>query len=87
MEIKEILNDTKKIEILRVIEQPANISSPLEISVETGLDIKETEEVLRELANASLVRQEEGYYGITLEGMRTMKNIRKNRRMRQEWVI
>lgn len=79
MEIKEILNDKKKIATLHVIEQPANISSPFEISVETGFDINETEEVLRELENASLVRQEAGFYGITLEGMRTMKKMKKNK--------
>lgn len=79
MEIKEILNDKKKIATLHVIEQPANISSPFEISIETGVDIKETEEVLRELENASLVRQEAGFYGITLEGMRTMKSMKKNK--------
>ncbi len=79
MEIKEILKDPKKIETLRVIEQPANISSPLEISVETGIEMEEVEEALRELENANFVRQEAGFYGITLEGMRTMKNIRKNK--------
>ena len=77
MEINEILNDKRKIATLRVIEQPANVSSALEISIEAELPIDETEKVLRTLENANLVRQEAGYYGITLEGMRTMKNVKK----------
>jgi len=81
MEINELLEEAsrKKIKTLRVIEQPANISSPLEISVETGIKMEEVEVALKELENASFVTQEAGYYGITLEGMRTMKNLRKNK--------
>lgn len=79
MKILEILSDPKKIDTLRIIEQPTSILSPLEISVETGLDIEEVENILKELENASLVRQKAGYYSITLAGMRKMKSIRKMR--------
>lgn len=79
MEITDIINDPKKLKPLRAIEQPANISSSLEISIETGLGIQEVEEGLRELENASFVRQEAGMYGITLEGIRTMKELRKSK--------
>lgn len=78
MEIKEIIEDPKKVETLRVIEKPANISSPLEISIETGLNIDDVKKTLKELENASLVRQKSGYYGITHRGMKKMRNMRKN---------
>lgn len=78
MEIKEIIEDPKKVETLRVIEKPANISSLLEISIETGLNIDDVKKALKELENARLVRQKSGYYGITFEGIRKMRNMRKN---------
>jgi predicted transcriptional regulator len=72
----EILKDPEKIKLLRVIEKPTNISSPLEIAVETGVAIDKVEETLRELEDAALVRQEKGLYGITLQGMDMMKKLK-----------
>jgi predicted transcriptional regulator len=72
----EILKDPEKIKLLRVIEKPTNISSPLEIAVETGVAMDKVEETLKEFEDAALVRQEKGLYGITLEGMDMMKKLK-----------
>ena len=72
----EILKDPEKIKLLRAIEKPTNTSSPLEIAIETGVAMDKVEEALKELEDAALVRQEKGLYGITLEGMDTIKKFK-----------
>jgi predicted transcriptional regulator len=49
----------------------------LEISIETELDIEDVKEILKKFESANLVRQKAGYYGITIKGIRTMRDIRK----------
>ena len=82
MEIGEILKNPQKdamVKILRVIEQPQNISSPLEIHVESEIDMDSVDKSLIGLADMGLVRQEAGFYGITFEGISVMKTLRKNK--------
>jgi hypothetical protein len=82
MEIGEILNNPQKdtmIKVLRVIEEPQNISSPLEIHVESEIEMDNVEKSLIGLEHMGLVRQEAGFYGITFEGINVMKTLRKNK--------
>ena len=82
MEVGEILNNPKKdamIKVLRVIEEPQNISSPLEIYVESEIEMENVEKSLIDLEHMGLVRQEAGFYGITFEGIDVMKTLRKNK--------
>lgn len=82
MEIGEILKNPQKdtmIKVLRVIEEPQNISSSLEIHVESEIGMENVEKSLIGLEHMGLVRQEAGFYGITFEGINVMKTLRKNK--------
>ena len=73
------VHEYKGYQILHAIEHPMNVSTPLEISIEAGIEQEETESILKDLKNSSLVREKLGLYGITIKGQRDIEEYERKK--------